>query len=325
MPNILLTNYCNRNCPYCFAKDRVYLDTDTPQWEMPEEEFRIILGYLKPGIDHVSLLGGEPTLHSRFSEIVALAVHAGYFVKIFTNGVSRVLRKGLSGMKTDSLAIILNLNTPDTYSEKERTEIETNCRAFGPALQLSFNIYTPDFSWDFLRHIILKCGIKPTIRLGITQPIQGASNIYLNEKDMPETYGRIVTMVEYLAKSGINVGFDCGFRLCGFTKSERGILAECGVEFLFACRPVLDIGPDLMVWRCFPFSTDRCVKLTDFKTFDEIVTYFNRRWERVQRLGNTDQCQTCMNLKSATCHGGCLSRTLILNPKQEKNDYTLIE
>ena len=315
MPNILLTNYCNRNCPYCFAKERVYLDTHTPRWEMPEEDFRVILTYLKPGLDPVSLLGGEPTLHSRFHEIVALALQTGHFVKIFTNGVSPVLRRLLGKMDTHTLAVILNLNPPGTYSESEKAEIEANCRAFGPNLQLSFNIYRPDFSWDFLRQIILKCGLKPTIRLGITQPIQGTTNTYLKEKDLSQTYGRIVSMAEDLAKSGINVGFDCGFRLCGFTKSALGILAQCGVEFLFACRPVLDIGPDLMVWRCFPFSTDRCVKLTDFKTYDEIVAYFDERWKHVQGLGNTDQCQTCLNLASGACHGGCLSRTRILKPE----------
>ena len=151
MPNILLTNYCNRNCPYCFAKERVYLDTHTPRWEMPEEDFRVILTYLKPGLDPVSLLGGEPTLHSRFHEIVALALQTGHFVKIFTNGVSPVLRRLLGKMDTHTLAVILNLNPPGTYSESEKAEIEANCRAFGPNLQLSFNIYKPDFSWDFLR------------------------------------------------------------------------------------------------------------------------------------------------------------------------------
>lgn len=317
MPNILLTNYCNRNCPYCFAKDKVELDTIDPLWEMPESDFSTILTYLKPGHDWVSLLGGEPTLHSRFKEIVYKSTSLGYRVKIFTNGTTARLREISAFIPDQSINIILNLNEIGSYRPDELDQIEKNCYAFRKQLSLSFNIYSPDFTWNHIKEIILKHSIKPSVRIGITQPIKGASNLFLLEKDMRVTCRRLVDLAEDLAVSGINIGFDCGFRLCLFTPSERSILAECGTEFLFVCSPILDIGPDLMVWRCFPFSGEACVKLTDYDSLISIQNHFDKQWETIQSKGNTYNCASCSHRMNGVCNGGCLSRTLLVRKKDD--------
>jgi hypothetical protein len=279
---------------------------------MPKSDFVTILSYLRPRHDLVSLLGGEPTLHSHFRDIVDISFSGGYRVKIFTNGTNARLREISASVPKDQLSVILNLNELHSYLPEEINEIQKNCRTFQEHLSLSFNIYSSDFTWDHIKDTIITYGINRSVRVGITQPIRGASNLFLSEKEIRRVYQRLVVMVEDLAGHGIHIGFDCGFRLCLFTPSERTVLAKCGTELLFVCSPILDIGPDLMVWRCFPFSTETCVKLTDFDTLININEYFNKQWEGIQKLGNTDSCECCKHRMNGVCGGGCLSRTLLI-------------
>ena len=76
---------------------------------MSWDELETILSYLDPHTDVVSLLGGEPTLHSKFKEIVTLASNKGYVIKIFTNGTTASLRS-IHGISPHDIRIILNLN-----------------------------------------------------------------------------------------------------------------------------------------------------------------------------------------------------------------------
>ena len=310
MPNILLTDFCNRSCPYCFALAQVKVGTWRPQWEMSETEFNTVMDYLDPKTDAVSLLGGEPTLHSRFVEIVHQVAARHFKMKIFTNGTTEQLRRISKALPTHQLNIILNLNAPETYSPQEWSQIEANCRYWGDVLRLSFNIFEPDFDWDYLKAAIIDWQVGHFVRIGVTQPIRGMANQYLLEKDLPQAYARIVAMAEDLAPLGITLGLDCGFRACGFSEAQLATLLQCGARLLFDCKPVLDIGPDLMVWRCFPFATFPGVHLTDFASLDQIIAHFESQWREGQQQGNTLGCAECENHTLGTCKGGCLSRTI---------------
>lgn len=310
MPNLLLTNICNRNCPYCFALAQIEAGTTRANWEMSTEELETILSYLDPKSDVVSLLGGEPTLHSKFQEIVQMVSEAGYNIKIFTNGATAPLRN-IKGIASDDVRIILNLNRPETYNEKEWQQIEKNCKTFQDQIALSFNVFQPDFDWQYLKEAILGWELNRFIRIGMAQPIKGMNNAFLKEEDMEQASKNLVAMAQDLAEEGISIGLDCGFRSCDFTKEELGILAECGTHFLFVCKPVIDIGPQLMTWRCFPFSVGPGVKLTDFKTMKELEQHFVDQWASLQILGNADDCGECTNMKIQSCYGGCLSRTYL--------------
>jgi radical SAM protein with 4Fe4S-binding SPASM domain len=316
MPNILLTNYCNRNCPYCFAKASVALGTASGQWEMSQAELETVLRYLGRERGPVSLLGGEPTLHSRYADIVRWLAEQEYDIKVFTNGTTPQLRESLPPASQNLFAVILNLNHPDTYTRQEWTQIEANGRCLGSRLSLSFNVFTTPFSWEYLREAIVAWKLNPVIRIGLAQPIHGTPNAFLAEAQMDDACCTLVAMAEALACDGIRLGFDCGFRLCMFSPEQRGILAECGTRFLFDCKPILDIGPNLAVWRCFPFSSEPPVKLTDFDSLHQVEEHFERRWARQQARGNTAACRSCRYRRMGTCRGGCLSRTLSLSRRE---------
>jgi cyclic pyranopterin phosphate synthase len=310
MPNVLLTNFCNRACPYCFAKEKVRLGAVDREWEISEEEMESILGFLQPGRDMVSLLGGEPTLHSRYPQIVREVADRGFPVTVFTNAATPHLRAGVPESGVHGFSVVINLNPRETYSAEELAEIEANCRALGGAVRLSMNVSRPDFTWDFHRSVILDWGIARYIRVGIAQPIKGEKNEFLAGKAVKATCGRIVQMAEALAEDGIAIGFDCGFRLCAFTEEERGILLECGTLVSFSCTPAIDIGPDLQVWRCFALSGDPSVKLLDFPHIEAVSRHFENERREQALWGNLKKCRECEHMIRGTCNGGCLSRTL---------------
>jgi MoaA/NifB/PqqE/SkfB family radical SAM enzyme len=309
MPNILLTNSCNRNCPYCFALAQVQLGVCKASWEMSTAELETVLSYFELGHDAVSLLGGEPTLHSRFPEIVDEVAARGFQVKIFTNGTTSRLRHISPKARTEDLSIILNLNKPEAYNRASWDQILENAREFGPRLGLSFNLYEPRFTWEHLHEVIVSGNLSRRIRVGLAQPIHGMGNACLEEAAIPEASARLVEMAVDLARDGISLGLDCGFRGCAFTRKQLGTLLECGTHTLFDCNPVLDIGPELMVWRCFPFSATPGVRLRDFASLREITAHFDRVWADALEKGNTQNCATCAHFRES-CQGGCLSRTV---------------
>lgn len=317
MPNILLTDVCNRRCPYCFAREKVELGTSRTRWEMPRREFERILEYLDPRVEMVSLLGGEPTLHAEFLSYVETGIAHGFRLKIFTNGTTPFLKPVFRAEWAPYVSVVLNLNSPESYQPGEWRTIEENCAAGRERIALSFNLYRPDFDWKYLSRIILKFELHRRVRLGIAQPIRSAQNVYLEDNDLPEAYRRIAQMAESLATEGISLGFDCGFRMCGFTQDELGILMECGTELMFKCRPILDVGRGLKTWRCFPFSTqsDHHVLLTDHGDIGSVISEFNAQWESVQRSGNTPECASCEHMASGACHGGGLCRTVTRTAK----------
>jgi len=276
---------------------------------MSEAELETVLGYLEFGRDPVSLLGGEPTLHSRFAEIVAEIAARRFPIKIFTNGTTARLRSIPASACHEDLSVILNLNELASYSRAAWNQIQENAKHFGGRLSLSFNIYKADFSWAHLRDVILRGSLARRIRIGLAQPVHGMGNCYLLEAAIPDVCARLVEMAVDLARDGISLGLDCGFRSCAFTKLQLGILLECGAQTLFECRPVLDIGPDLMVWRCFPFSGTSGVRLLDFRSLPEVSEHFDRVWANEIKIGNTPGCGSCRHF-GRVCRGGCLSRTV---------------
>ena len=241
--------------------------------------------------------------------MVKWILEQGFKVKIFTNGCTAKLRSILDYCGEDLVKIILNLNMPDTYNKKEWEQIEKNCKAFGHNIALSYNVFEPDFTWEHTKAAIVDWNLNTSVRVGLTQPIKGMNNAYLKEEDIPGAISRLVEMAEDFAEIGVSLGFDCGFRPCDFTEEQRAILAECGTDFVFTCGPVLDIGPELMVWRCFPFSVEEGVKLTDFESLNQLLEYFDKKWKEIQEKGNFDDCPTCENRTVGSCAGGCLSRT----------------
>ena len=91
-----ITNVCNLRCGFCPGTER------QPRFLSPAE-FALLLGKLKGCTDYLCFhLMGEPLLHPRLAELLALAGESGYYVNITTNG-TLLSRAGDTLLKAPSL------------------------------------------------------------------------------------------------------------------------------------------------------------------------------------------------------------------------------
>lgn len=111
---IYMTQRCNRNCVYCFAKDNL-------KTKLEEIDFNTISKSVykakKNGFNYITLLGGEPTVHKDFFKVLALVKKLGFKIHIFTNGLKFSDYKFALKVKKIG-ADFLALNLPDYRKEE---------------------------------------------------------------------------------------------------------------------------------------------------------------------------------------------------------------
>lgn len=81
---ILITNSCNASCPNCINKSaRLHKDI------IAVSDFVDLCSYFSSnGVSNMRIMGGEPTTHPHFQEIVEIAQRFFYRVTIFTNALN---------------------------------------------------------------------------------------------------------------------------------------------------------------------------------------------------------------------------------------------
>ena len=88
MPNIAFLNYCNLQCPYCFANKFI---TEEEKQLITEEQLLTILDFLdQTPCNRIGIIGGEPTLHPCLAEYIDICFDRLYDLKnvtIFSNGI----------------------------------------------------------------------------------------------------------------------------------------------------------------------------------------------------------------------------------------------
>jgi MoaA/NifB/PqqE/SkfB family radical SAM enzyme len=107
-----ITSQCNRRCTYCFLPS----DFFSSGQRMSAEAFSDVVAWcVRHHVGEVTLLGGEPSLHPAFPELVALAHGQGLAVRVVTNGARRfrlLIENGLIGWHNLS-RVAVSLDTLD--------------------------------------------------------------------------------------------------------------------------------------------------------------------------------------------------------------------
>ena len=87
--DVYVTSQCNRRCSYCFLPPEFFASGG----RMSLGAFSGVLTWcLREGVGEITLLGGEPSLHPSFAEMVATASGQGLDVRVVTNGARRFRR-----------------------------------------------------------------------------------------------------------------------------------------------------------------------------------------------------------------------------------------
>jgi len=319
MPNVLLTQRCVRACPYCFASK--HMTEGAPDAVLSWEDFIYVADFLQnSGERRFPMLGGEPTLHPQFVEFVAYALDRGFRVHVFTSGVvsERTLEAIASEFRDepfDRFHFICNLNDPEQTptSASELRNVHRFLARMGERVIPGFNIYRTDFTLDFLFEAINRFGLQRTLRLGLAHPIPGASTACIRIHDIEHVIERMFSFRPLFERMRVKPGLDCGFPMCRFTEQQLGWLMRHGAGISeFGCSPVLDIGPDLTVWPCFPLSSFHRKSLLEFNSQKELLAYYRRIHDvvRTEIGGLYPECDSCWYREDGRCAGGCIAHSV---------------
>ena len=263
------------------------------------------------------LLGGEPTLHPHFNAFVLYLLERRFDVSVFTSGVmsdSTLEEMGelADGLPPERLTFVCNLNDPRTTPTPlaETEAVRRFLRVMGQRVISGFNMYRPDFDLSFLFSLINEFGLRRTIRLGVAHPIVGTRNQHIPLAAMDEVIARLFSFAPLFERLRVKPGLDCGFPICRFTDAQLAWLYRyTGGKSEFSCGPVIDIGPDLSLWPCFPLSSFHKRSLFEFNSLREVVDHYNDVHDkvRIETGGIYEACDTCWFREDGLCRGGCLA------------------
>jgi radical SAM protein with 4Fe4S-binding SPASM domain len=274
---------------------------------------KIIQFYQKSQLTRFVILGGEPTLHPCFDQMLTRVLAEPEFksVMIFSNGLmpEKVLEY-LSMNPDPRIQIAMNLNAPEYHTDSQWFQALHTMKTLGKRIGLGINVYESGQKYDYLLDAIQEFGLSAHIRVGLTQPIVASKNLYAREEAFPAIAEDLLAFAERAYKRGVGFSFDCGFRFCMFTLEQHKELLRFGIKFKAVCSPIIDIAPDLSVWRCFPLINQAGVSLNDFSTKNQLIHYYNEIFKAFIPMGNKPECPQCLYRVNNLCNGGCLARTL---------------
>jgi sulfatase maturation enzyme AslB (radical SAM superfamily) len=304
--NIYINNYCNQQCPYCFASD--YMD-EGKRKEMSIENFDYVLEFLRrENYNHVRFEGGEPTLHARFMDFVDFALAKGFRIMLFTNGLFGRQLQDFLAQRRAFIHYTWNINAPSLYSRGNWLRLKNNLSRL--ALRnscLGVNIYSLDQDLDYM--VKLCRDLRPFQLRCVFAHQLGGRRIYqtIPLRDLRAFTPKIAKLVQTVGKE-LNVPsfFDCGFIPCVWSDQDLAILMRYGV-FLQGCETCPGIDPDLNVSHCFHIDSPKeRMPLAAFNSIGQINTFLQERKDRYNKYALFPECRNCVSKKIGACDGGCL-------------------
>lgn len=309
--NVILTRSCNKKCSYCFA------DT-TSHDEMSLETFISILN--KQENNEIKLLGGEPTQHSKFKDILNICEERNTHVTLISNflfsqEIKEFIIKYINrGNKISFLINSTDLNFNNRmnifrdnynhiYEEMYNldTETEMNC---GITIDENKSIEEYIKYIDFLIENLIAI---ENMRLSLRFPGEKEENqfYFINNHSLGDKF---VLILKKLMNENIPSNLDCIHFPCMYSSKEELKFVE---KFMknsnrFSCGESCpsDYLPNGKTLFCFP-NSDISVNYDDFKTQTEIALklkeeYYNKK----NKITLPAECTVCHYRN--ICDGPCM-------------------
>lgn len=324
MANIIVTEKCNLACPYCFADEFVNKAAN----EISVENYKKALSFIESSKSYgefLGLIGGEPTLHSQFPDLLEIAnqEHQLKEVLIFTNGIR--INETFSITSQPKFAFLINLNSPKIIGASNFSKIMQNIDSLVSkydkkhSITLGLNLYKLDMDYTFFIDALEKFKFK-SARLSITVPnLTEGNNGFDKIADFkPLVYNLYIDLLYH----GIHAVFDCN-KIPPCLWDDKELLkislfqANCTNERIGfnlttnKCNPVIDILPDLTAIRCFGLSGISKVKISDFSSLDDLYLYYINNFDKkLTQIPAKSACYSCEMLLNNSCYSGCLANKI---------------
>lgn len=324
MPNIMINKVCNLKCPYCFANEYVNCNNVDNPSNMTLDDFKKAIEfslYNNPN-PRIGIIGGEPTLHPRFSEFMELLICDSRIdnVILFTNGVN--LKKYANYLANPKMHVLINLNSPNDigYSAFNKTiesiDYLVNDLYLKEKVSVGINMYKKDFDYDYMIETLNRFDIK-RVRTSISVPNTDDLRSNSPFEYFLEMKPRVMEFFNECLVNDIIPRFDCNLLpTCLIDDNDRELLEKlsskdsksnllCGPT----CEPIIDILPNLKAVRCFGCSSENDeLDINDFTCIKDLFFSFKRLMDnKLSNEVSDNLCSSCYKHKTMQCTGGCLA------------------
>ncbi len=192
--NVNLTTYCHLKCPYCFAVD-LWESAGNKQddKEISIKNLKIVIDFMKKsGLREFRMIGGEPTLHSKFEEIYNTISDNGFSVTIFSNGIITKEKVEFLSKQKNIRNICINVQHPDGYSSEQCEMLDFTLSSLNRVINLGFVAYKVDFDAYFIIDLIEKYNLIRNVKWSIAAPCFKHKNISIKLEDYKKVIARLV-------------------------------------------------------------------------------------------------------------------------------------
>lgn len=320
MPNIMVTYRCNLHCPYCFANEFVNLSST----DMTLEAFDKAISFLtKSGPTCLGLIGGEPTLHPQFGDILKRIINNPYITEatIYTNGI--LIDKYIKLLVHPKFRILVNWNSNVQIGEQTFMRIQDNVDTLmfeyhmKDRINLGLNLYDKDMDYSYMLKLLKRYDLH-RLRISLTVPNfeEGlrvdVMEYFKNNKDFLLRFFKDMDSIQVLPY------YDCNKPpYCIWTDEEREWLESYVKKYPVSestlignksfCYPVVDILPTLQAVRCFGMSDFDKVNIDDFENVADIASYFLNKVDAcAYKISAHESCKACYQRITRHCTAGCI-------------------
>ncbi|MFB6199721.1 MAG: radical SAM protein [Candidatus Nanohaloarchaea archaeon] len=293
MPNLLLTEECNKNCPFCFA--------GPSSGKNPEHREKIDLADVARfarwcrdnNVDSVGILGGEPLTYHSFNEVLRIFDRNGVGVQLISNFTFPGHDRDLNYRNIRSYL----LNTAALQSEADLKRFKENLERLTPEnrrkVSVGYTIAGEDEDFSDLEEIASEYNIK-NIRVDFATPS-------IDEESPEDALGRegkrkkLKKVFKLARGDDVGVSFDCNLQTqvkILFSEEERKKFIEderIGFERRKeTCSAILDVDVDLSAFHCFPLRDHSIDNILNY-SLNEARAHLNGKAEHL-RKGEQKHC-----------------------------------
>lgn len=307
--NILINDYCNLKCPYCFAENVMEEAKCNPVRSMTIDNLKIVLDFLYKNNEKCPrLLGGEPTIHPQFKEIINLIVEDDRFnsIMLFSNAVfdEDTLKFLIDTSKKKRINMLPNCNEEKIIGTERYNRMKHNILELAKhniVGSVGINIYDPNMDIDYIFDLAIKSNV-PRVRWSITVPNRTLDKDF----DVIEHFASYKKLLTYFFDKATEynkiTGIDCnGIPICSLDPELYKLIKMMAPHEIkkSACGNIFDIKPNLDVIRCFGMSDGLVIKLTDYNSLQDMGKAFDECFMDIIKKPLIEKCKTCPTYKKS--------------------------
>jgi len=272
---------------------------------------------------HIGIIGGEPTLHPQFDEILGRLIDNPCVpgVTIYTNGI--LLGNFTNLITHPKISLLVNWNSPQALGVRVFEVLRDNVdklifeHAMAPRLNLGLNLYDISMDYTYMVELLKRYRLRK-LRISLTVPDfpEGCGTDVLEYFRGYKTF--LMSFFRDMDTIGVLPYYDCNRPpYCIWTEEEKrwlesytskySDLENTLVDTKSFCRPPIDILPDLQAVRCFGMSFFEKVSIADFSSYEDLVAHFMRLIDaRAYRVSAAEECKDCYLRRTWLCCQGCM-------------------